>query len=75
MASEVLIIRYPDGDAEFWAGGDVPSVGDSLTRRNADWTVAHVDADTDGCVRVIVMPARPVRDDSWPKPFQFVAFR
>jgi len=69
---EVLIIRFPDGETEIYAGSLVPSIGDRLTRRNADWIVARVDLNSLGRTVVTVMPAAVVRDDTWPEPYEFI---
>ena len=67
-----LIIWFPNGDAEFYAGVDVPSVGDRIRRNNSDWIVARVESHVDKTVRVTVRPSEVVRDDSWPAPYQFI---
>lgn len=72
MHDEVLIIRFPDGASEIYAGSFVPSIGDKLTRRDADWIVARVDLNSLGRTAVTVMPAAVVRDDSWPQPYEFI---
>ncbi len=64
MAHQRVIIWFPNGDAEFYAGFDVPSVGDRITRNNSDWIVARVESHIDKSVRVTVMPSEVVRDDS-----------
>ena len=71
MARQRLIIWFPNGDAEFYAGF-VPLVGDRITRNNSDWIVARVESDVDKTVRVTVMPSEVVRDNSWPAPYEFV---
>ena len=63
MAHQRVIIWFPNGDAEFYAGFDVPSVGDRITRNNSDWIVARVESHIDKSVRVTVMPSEVVRDD------------
>ena len=73
MAHQRLIIWFPNGDAEFYAGFDVPSVGDRITRNNSDWIVARVESHIDKSVRVTVMPSEVVRDDSWPAPYEFLS--
>ena len=72
MSGEALLIRFPDGDAEIYSGSFVPSSGDRLTRRDSEWIVARVDAAREGRVVVIVMPAAVQRDESWPKPYEFI---
>jgi hypothetical protein len=72
VANEVLIICFPNGDAELYAGGNVPSVGDRITRHHSDWIVSRVDTDPERAVRVTVMPSAVVRDDAWPAPYGFV---
>ena len=57
MARQRVIIWFPNGDAEFYAGFDVPSVGDRITRNNSDWIVARVESHIDKSVRVTVMPS------------------
>ena len=49
-----LIIWFPNGDAEFYAGFDVPSVGDRIRRNDSDWIVARVESHVDKTVRVTV---------------------
>jgi hypothetical protein len=71
MSSKALIIRFPDGDAEFYWGG-APSVGDTIGRRNGDWIVSRVEANLEGRVNVTVLPAEVVRDDTWPRPYEFI---
>ena len=70
MAQQRLIIWFPNGDAEFYAGL-VPSVGDRITRRGSDWIVARVQTHIDDTVRVTVTASEVVRDDSWPVPYNF----
>ena len=72
MAHQRLIIWFPNGDAEFYARSDVPSVGDRITRNNSDWIVARVETHVDKSVRVTVKPSGVVRDDSWPAPYEFI---
>jgi hypothetical protein len=72
MSMEAHLIRFPDGDAEFFSGPVVPSTGDRLTRRNAEWIVGRVDVDRKGWVVVVVMPAAVKCDESWPKPYEFM---
>ena len=74
MAHQRVIIWFPNGDAEFYAGFDVPSVGDRITRNNSDWIVARVESHIDKSVRVTVMPSEVVRDDSWPVPYESLPF-
>ena len=71
MSRKALIIRYPDGDAEFYWESDPPSVGDTIGRRTGDWIVSRVEANLEGRVNVTVMPAEVLRDDAWPKPYDF----
>ena len=68
MANQTLIIWFPNGDAEFCVRSDVPSIGERITLHDSDWIVARVENHLDKTVRVTVMPARVVRDDSWPAP-------
>ena len=72
MANQTLIIRFPNGDAEFCARSDVPSIGERLALRNNEWIVARVENHLDKAVRVTVMPAEVVRDASWPVPSELV---
>jgi hypothetical protein len=72
MSDEVLVIRFPNGDAEIYSGSFVPSTGDRLTRRESEWIVARVDTRGEGRTTVIVMPVVVRRDESWPKPYEFV---
>jgi hypothetical protein len=67
----MLLIRFPDGEAEF-SSGSAPAVGDTLTRRGQVWAVARVVSDEAGCLAVTVMPAEVQRDPSWPEPYQFI---
>lgn len=73
MAHEVLIIRFPNGDAEFYATSDISSVGDTITRYDSDWIVARVDTNPERAVRVTVMPSEVVRDGSWPTPHGLIS--
>ena len=73
MAHQRVFTRFLNGDAEFYAGFDVPSVGDRITRNNSDWIVARVESHIDKSVRVTVMPSEVVRDDSWPVPYEFLS--
>ena len=68
----MLLIRFPDGEAEFYSGHGVPSMGDKLTRRGKVWAVARVVADEAGCLGVTVMPAEMETDPSWPEPCEFI---
>ena len=72
MQDEVLIIRFPDGDTEIYAGPFMPSVGDRLSRRSADWIVARVELNLLGRTAVTVMPAAVERDETWPQPYEFI---
>ena len=74
MADEFVLIRLPDGDAEFHAGAQVPAVGERMYVRGADWLVARVDR-APGRVTVTVMPPEVVRDESWPTPYEFLRAR
>ena len=69
MSDDLVIIRFPNGDAEFDARMSRLSVGDRITRRGAEWLVARVD-EAAGRVAVTVMPAEVQRDESWPTPYQ-----
>ena len=69
MSDELVIIRFPNGDAEFDARMSRLSVGDRITRRGAEWLVARVD-EAAGPVAVTLMPAEVERDASWPAPYQ-----
>jgi hypothetical protein len=74
MSSEVVVIRFPDGDAEFYAGAEVPLVGEKMTRRGAEWFVARVNS-LEGRVALDVLPFAAERDESWPTPYDFIARR
>jgi hypothetical protein len=71
VSHEVLIIRFPDGDAEIYAG-QVPAVGDKLVRRNAEWIVSRVGSSALGGAAVTVTATDVVRDGSWPDPYGFI---
>jgi hypothetical protein len=71
MSHHMLIIRFPDGQAELYAGS-TPSVGDRLVRRNADWIVARIDTSALGGKAITVTPADVVRDTTWPDPYGFI---
>ena len=71
MSQEVLVIRFPNADAEIYAGS-VPSNGDRLTRGGREWIVARIDAHREGKPVVRVMPVAVQRDEGWPKPYGFV---
>jgi hypothetical protein len=71
MSQEVLVISFPNGDAEIYSGV-VPSTGDRLTRGEAEWMVSRVDVHREGRTTVTVMPVAVQRDESWPKPYEFV---
>ena len=73
MAHQRVIIWFPNGDAEFYTGFDVPWFGDTITRNNSDWIVARVESHIDKSVRVTVMPSEVVQDDSWPAPYEFLS--
>ena len=68
----MLLIRFPEGEAEFYSGRSVPSVGDKLTRRGKIWAVARVVTDERGRLGVTVMPAEVETDPSWPEPYGFI---
>ena len=68
MANQTLIIWFPNGDAEFCVRSDIPSIGERMPLRDSEWIVARVENHLDRTVRVTVMPAEVVRDDSWPAP-------
>jgi hypothetical protein len=68
---DVLVIHFPDGEAELYSG-NVPSVGDKLVRRNVEWVVARVGASALGGVAVTVTSTNVVRDESWPDPYGFI---
>jgi hypothetical protein len=72
VSSKALILRYPNGDAEFYWGTDAPGVGDTIGRRNGNWIVSRVEANFDGVVNVTVLPAEVVRDETWPRPYEFI---
>lgn len=71
MSSEVLVIRFPNGDAEIYAGS-CPSTGDRLTRRDTQWIVAKVDFRRGSHTTVTVRPVEVLRDTGWPTPYEFV---
>ena len=64
----MLIVRFPDGDAEFFAGAKSPGVGDRIWRRGEPWVVARLGPDAGGHPTITVMPAEVPRDPSWPDP-------
>ena len=69
----MLVIRFPDGDAQFHSAPAMPSIGDRIQKRDAYWRVARVDANTQDLIAVTVMPwLEVVRDESWPEPYQFI---
>ena len=72
MSQEVFVIRFPNGEAEIYSGSAVPSTGDRLTRGDTEWVVARVEARLEGRTTVSVMPVAVQRDESWPKPYEFV---
>jgi hypothetical protein len=72
VSSKGLIFRYPDGDTEFYWAPDAPAVGDTIGRRNGNWIVSRVEANFEGVVNVTVLPAEVVRDDAWPRPYEFI---
>jgi hypothetical protein len=75
VANQTLIIWFPNGDAEFCVRSDIPSIGERITLRDGEWIVARVENHLDRTVRVTVMPAEVVRDDSWPAPSEVVTRR
>lgn len=71
LSQEVLVIRFPNGDAEIYAGS-VPSKGDRLTRGGREWIVMRIDVHRAGKTIVSVIPVAVQRDGGWPKPYEFV---
>lgn len=71
MSAEVLVIRFPNGDAEIYSGSR-PSTGDKLTRRDTQWIVAQVASRGGSHTAVTVMPVKVQRDPSWPTSYEFV---
>ena len=72
MSQEMLVIRFPNGDAEIYSGSSIPSAGDRLARRESEWIVARVDVRGEGRTTVTVRPVAVQRDESWPKPYEFI---
>ena len=63
MAPDTFVIRFPDGDFEYAATTQaVPSVGDSIYRRGADWVVTRVVHD--GAATVYVESADEQRHEA-----------
>jgi hypothetical protein len=71
MDAQVLIIRFPNGDAEFYAGR-LPSVGDRLVRNDAEWVVCGVAANSLGGTSITVTATNVIRDKGWPDPYGFI---
>jgi hypothetical protein len=71
VAQNVLVIRFPNGDAEIYSGS-APATGDRLVRRNAEWIVARVDVRVESHTTVTVLPVAVRRDTTWPTPYEFV---
>jgi hypothetical protein len=68
----MLIIRFPNGEAELYPESRLPVVGDKLVRRNVEWIVARVETHGLGGAAVTVTPTDVVRDPSWPDPYGFI---
>ena len=41
-------------------------------RRNGNWIVSRVEANFDAVVNITVLPAEVVRDETWPRPYEFI---
>ena len=63
LSQEVLVIRFPNGDAEIYAGS-VPSKGDRLTRGGREWIVMRIDVHRAGKTIVSVIPVAVQRDEA-----------
>ena len=71
MHEGVLVIRFPNGDAEIYSGG-TPATGDRLSRGEKEWVVARIDARLEGRTTVSVVDCDVQRDPGWPSPYEFV---
>lgn len=45
MASQMVSVRFPDGDSEFRITAETPKIGDTFMRGDVEWRVSDVDAD------------------------------
>ena len=68
MVEDLVVIRFPGGDAEFDAGSPTPTVGDTIIRREVQWRVTQIDERVDHCVTISVIPIEVERDESWVLP-------
>jgi hypothetical protein len=68
----VVVVRFPNGDAEINSGSVVPSTGDRLSRGGTDWVVAGIDIHAEGRTTVSVVASEVQRDQGWPTPYEFV---
>jgi hypothetical protein len=71
MDSQVLIIRFPNGDAELYTGR-MPAVGDRVVRNDVEWVVSGVAANSLGGKSITVTATKVLRDKSWPDPYGFI---
>lgn len=72
MHEGVVVIRFPNGDAEIYSGSVLPSTGDRLSRGGTDWVVARIDIHAEGRTTVTVVASEVQRDQGWPMPYEFV---
>ncbi len=72
MHEGVVVVRFPNGDAEIYAGSVVPSTGDRLSRGETEWVVARIDIPAAGRTTVTVVASEVQRDQGWPTPYEFV---
>jgi hypothetical protein len=58
VPSDVVLIRFPTGGAEYRVGEKVPKIGDVLKRDGNNWVVAGVHSQGDGTTVVMLEPER-----------------
>jgi hypothetical protein len=56
MASQMVSVRFPNGESEFRITAETPKVGDTLMRGEDEWRVSDIGADENGRAIVILGP-------------------
>lgn len=56
MASDLVMVRYPTGAAEYRLSDKTPTVGDVLKRNGDNWIVVAVEEQKDGTTAVTLRP-------------------
>ena len=45
MPSDLLLLRFSDGESEWRQPAEAPEIGSRMTRRQQDWIVTSIEAD------------------------------